>query len=33
MIKVLSVFGARPEPVKPAPVIRELRRHHQWRFH
>jgi UDP-N-acetylglucosamine 2-epimerase len=27
MIKVLSVFGACPEPIKLAPVIRELRRH------
>ena len=26
-MKTLTVFGARPEPVKPAPVIRELRRH------
>ena len=27
MIKVLSVFGTRPEAIKLAPVIRELRRH------
>jgi UDP-N-acetylglucosamine 2-epimerase len=27
MIKVLSVFGTRPEASKLAPVIRELRRH------
>ena len=27
MIKVLTVFGTRPEAIKLAPVIRELRRH------
>jgi len=26
-LKVLSVFGTRPEAIKLAPVIRELRRH------
>jgi hypothetical protein len=26
MLKVLSVFGTRTEAIKPAPVIRELRR-------
>jgi UDP-N-acetylglucosamine 2-epimerase (non-hydrolysing) len=27
MIKVLSVFGTRPEAIKLAPVIREVRKH------
>jgi UDP-N-acetylglucosamine 2-epimerase (non-hydrolysing) len=27
MLKVLSVFGTRPEAIKLAPVIRELRKH------
>jgi len=27
MLKVLSVSGTRPEAIKRAPVIRELRRH------
>ncbi|MBI4771783.1 MAG: UDP-N-acetylglucosamine 2-epimerase (non-hydrolyzing), partial [Chloroflexi bacterium] len=27
MIKVLSVFGTRPEAIKMAPVVRELRKH------
>jgi UDP-N-acetylglucosamine 2-epimerase len=27
LIKVLSIFGTCPEAIKPAPVIRELRRH------
>jgi UDP-N-acetylglucosamine 2-epimerase (non-hydrolysing) len=26
MLKVLSIFGTRPEAIKMAPVIRELRR-------
>ena len=30
MLKVLSVFGTRPEASKLAPVIRELRRHPDW---
>ncbi len=30
MLKVLSVFGTRPEAIKLAPVIRELRRHPDW---
>ena len=27
MIKVLSVFGTRPEAIKMAPVVRELEKH------
>lgn len=29
MLKVLTVFGTRPEAIKMAPVISELKRHHQ----
>jgi UDP-N-acetylglucosamine 2-epimerase len=29
-IKVLTLFGTRPEAIKLAPVIRALRRHPDW---
>ena len=30
MLKVLSVFGTRPEAIKLAPVIRALQKHSDW---
>jgi UDP-N-acetylglucosamine 2-epimerase (non-hydrolysing) len=30
MLKVLSVFGTRPEAIKMAPVVKELQRRHAW---